>query len=116
MKGPNLRLLPALLIMVMALGLIGCGTQIPSGHRGVFYAKFGDGTQMGTIYPEGFSWHLPWNGMFVYRIQTQESAAWNDEYQKHYSKISNDPATIATLRAEGLLENQTTPILTNTTF
>ncbi len=39
-----------------------------------------------------------------YRIQTRESAAWNDEYQKHYSKIVNDPGTIATLRTDALHE------------
>ncbi len=87
MKGPNLRLMPALLIMVMALGLIGCGTQIPSGHRGVFYAKFGAGTEMGTIYQEGFSWHLPWNGMFVYKVQLQEN-------KETLNVLSSDGATI----------------------
>ncbi|RKX24688.1 MAG: prohibitin family protein [Candidatus Zixiibacteriota bacterium] len=64
--------LPLLLVVIIALTMVGCGTQVPSGHRGVFYSKFGDGTQMGTIYPEGFTWHLPWNSMFVYKIQTQE--------------------------------------------
>ena len=64
--------LPLLLIIIFALGMIGCGTQVSSGHRGVFYSKFGDGTQMGKIYSEGFTWHLPWNSMFVYKVQTQE--------------------------------------------
>ena len=67
-----LRFLPLLLIGLMALSTIGCGTQVPSGHRGVFFYKFGDGTEMGKVYNEGFNWHMPWNGMFVYRIQTQE--------------------------------------------
>jgi len=39
-----------------------------------------------------------------YRIQTRESAAWNDEYQRHYSKIVNDPSTIAALRTDALHE------------
>nr|MBN2277894.1 prohibitin family protein [candidate division Zixibacteria bacterium] len=67
------RLLPLLLILVFISGIIGCGTQIPSGHRGVFYYKFGDGTEMGKIYAEGFNWHFPWNTMFVYQIQLNES-------------------------------------------
>lgn len=67
-----MRLLPILLIGLMALSTIGCGTQVPSGHRGVFFSKFGEGTEMGRVYNEGFNWHMPWNGMFVYRIQTQE--------------------------------------------
>ncbi len=39
-----------------------------------------------------------------YRIQTKESAAWNDEYQRQYSKIINDPAAIATVRTDALHE------------
>ncbi|PKK83499.1 MAG: hypothetical protein CVT49_08240 [candidate division Zixibacteria bacterium HGW-Zixibacteria-1] len=68
----GLKLLPLLLILVFMTGIVGCGTQIPSGHRGVFYYKFGDGTEMGKIYTEGFSWHLPWNNIFVYKIQLGE--------------------------------------------
>lgn len=67
------QLLPLLLLMIMSVSMIGCGTQIPSGYRGVFYSKFGAGTEFGTIYPEGFSWHMPWNNMFLYKIQLQES-------------------------------------------
>lgn len=66
------KLLPFLLVLILTAGIIGCGTQVPSGHRGVFYYKFGDGTEMGKIYPEGFNWHLPWNNMFVYKIQLDE--------------------------------------------
>jgi prohibitin 1 len=52
---------------------VGCGTQIPSGHHGVKYLKFGSGTEMGKIYNEGFNWHFPWNSIYVYRTQTQET-------------------------------------------
>lgn len=37
-----------------------------------------------------------------YRIQTRESAAWNEEFQKHFSHISNDAGEIATLRTDAL--------------
>lgn len=79
--------LPLVLVGVFALTLIGCGTQIPSGHRAVFYSKFGDGTQMGTIYEEGFSWHLPWNSMFVYKVQLQEN-------KESLTVLSSDGASI----------------------
>jgi regulator of protease activity HflC (stomatin/prohibitin superfamily) len=72
MSGKHVRTLPIIIIVVLAAMMTGCGTQVPSGHRGVFFYKFGDGTEMGKVYPEGFNWHLPWNSMFVYRIQTQE--------------------------------------------
>ena len=79
--------LPLLLILVAALAVVGCGSQIPSGHRGVFYSKFGEGTQMGKIYDEGFTWHLPWNSMFVYQIQLQER-------KEALTVLSSDGATI----------------------
>lgn len=68
----QLKLLPLLLVLALVTGIVGCGTQIPSGHRGVFYYKFGDGTEMGKVYPEGFNWHFPWNSMFVYKLQLNE--------------------------------------------
>lgn len=87
MRKSILRMLPVLIIAVMALSTIGCGTQVPSGHRAVFFYKFGEGTEMGKIYPEGFNWHLPWNSMFVYRIQTQER-------KENLTVLSSDGATI----------------------
>ena len=55
MSTRRMRLLPILLIAILAVTMVGCGTQIPSGHRGVFFYKFGDGTEMGKIYNEGFN-------------------------------------------------------------
>jgi len=66
----RIKPLAALLVLLF---LVGCGTQIPSGHRGVKYYKFGDGTEMGKIYDEGFNWHMPWNSIYVYNTQLQES-------------------------------------------
>jgi len=76
-----------LLIAIMMTTVIGCGTQVPSGHRGVFYAKFGAGTEYGKIYPEGFNWHMPWNSIFVYKIQLQES-------KENLTVLSSDGASI----------------------
>ncbi len=66
-------LVQAVVILMAAFFLVGCGTQIGSGERGVKFFKFGDGTEMGKIYPEGFAWHMPWNSIYTYRIQTQEA-------------------------------------------
>lgn len=85
MKGHS-RLAP-LLVIVLALTFVGCGTQIPSGHRGLFYSKFGSGTEMGRIYKEGFVWHLPWNSLFVYKTQLQEQ-------KEDLTLLSSDGATI----------------------
>jgi len=81
------KLLPLLLILIFVSGIVGCGTQVPSGHRGVFYSKFGDGTEMGRIYPEGFNWHFPWNSIFVYKIQL-------DEQREELHVLSSDGASI----------------------
>jgi len=81
------HLIPMLLIAILAMGIIGCGTQVPSGHRGVFYSKFGAGTEFGNIYQEGFVWHLPWNNMFVYKIQLQEN-------KEQLTVLSSDGASI----------------------
>lgn len=80
-------MLPLIIIAALALGMVGCGTQIPSGYRGVFYYKFGEGTEFGKIYQEGFSWHLPWNNIFVYKVQLQEQ-------KEALTVLSSDGATI----------------------
>jgi len=66
------NLLPLLILLIVLPIIVGCGTQIPAGHRGVFFARFGGGTQFGNVYSEGFAWHLPWNKMNLYRTQIQE--------------------------------------------
>jgi len=59
-------------LMLLSVFLVGCGTNIPSGHHGVKYMRFRGGTQMGKIHGEGFNWHMPWNSFFVYQTQVQE--------------------------------------------
>jgi prohibitin 1 len=81
-----LRAKPLLAVLAL-LFLVGCGTQIPSGSRGVKYYKFGDGTEMGKIYDEGFNWHMPWNKIYVYNTQLQES-------KESLQILSADGATI----------------------
>lgn len=87
MNQRNLKYLPLLLVVLFALQMMGCGTQVPSGHRGVFYSKFGAGTEFGNIYQEGFAWHMPWNRMFVYKIQIQEN-------KENITILSSDGASI----------------------
>ncbi len=87
MNRSQFKHLPILIIAVLALGMVGCGTQVPSGHRGVFYSKFGGGTELGKIYDEGFNWHMPWNSIFVYQIQLQER-------MEKLTVLSSDGATI----------------------
>lgn len=79
-------LLP-LLLAVVVMTMVGCGTQVPSGHRGVFYSTFGGGTEFGNIYKEGFNWHFPWNKVIVYRVQIQEQ-------KENLTVLSSDGATI----------------------
>lgn len=79
-------LLP-LLLAVIVMTMVGCGTQVPSGHRGVFFSQFGDGTEFGNIYGEGFAWHFPWNKVMVYRTQIQER-------KEDLTVLSSDGATI----------------------
>lgn len=72
---------------VVLLLLAGCGTQVPSGYNGVKYHKFGSGTEMGRIYPEGFQWHLPWNSIYVYKTRISE-------HKEDLTVLSSDGATI----------------------
>ena len=76
-----------LVVICFSLLVVGCGTRIPSGHNGVKYYQFRDGTQMGTIYGEGLNWHLPWNSFFVYKTQT-------DERREDLHVLSADGASI----------------------
>jgi len=81
------RLVTVVFPVLILLFLVGCGTQIPSGHRGVKYLKFGSGTEMGKIYDEGFNWHMPWNSIYVYKIQLEER-------KENLQILSADGATI----------------------
>jgi regulator of protease activity HflC (stomatin/prohibitin superfamily) len=74
-------------LLIVALMLVGCGTQIGSGQRGVKFFKFGGGTEMSTIYPEGFAWHLPWNTIYTYTVQVQEA-------KESLKLLTSDGATV----------------------
>lgn len=87
MRSQATKLLPLLVILIAVSGMVGCGSQVPSGHRGVFYYKFGAGTEFGNIYQEGFVWHFPWNSMFIYKTQLQEA-------KENLTVLSSDGATI----------------------
>lgn len=87
MEKKKFRHLPLLVVLAFSLTMVGCGTQIDSGYRGVFYYKFGDGTEMGKIYSEGFTWHLPWNSIFRYPTRLQEQL-------ENLTVLSSDGATI----------------------
>ncbi|MEE9443662.1 MAG: prohibitin family protein [candidate division Zixibacteria bacterium] len=87
-QGRFSRYLPIAALLLAGLFMVGCGTQVPSGHRGVKYYKFGEGTEMGTIYDEGFNWHLPWNSIYVYKTQL-------DERKEDLQILSSDGASIS---------------------
>lgn len=87
MKQTNQRMVRLVALLAVVFVASGCGTKIPSGHRGVLYRQFGGGTEMGTIYKEGFNWHFPWNSYFIYRTQLQES-------KESLEVLSADGATI----------------------
>jgi len=76
-----------LLLVLISLMVIGCGTNVPSGHHGVKYYRFGGGTQMDKILGEGFQWHFPWNSLFVYKTQL-------DERREDLHVLSADGASI----------------------
>ncbi len=84
-KAPGLALL--VVLMAMAFGSTGCGTRIAAGEKGVLDKPFGGGIQMGTIYPQGFTWHFPWNNFRLYNVQLQER-------KETLDVLSSDGATI----------------------
>ncbi|MBI1924644.1 prohibitin family protein [Candidatus Poribacteria bacterium] len=50
--------------------LIGCGTSIQGGQRGLQFKPFHGGIQQ-KIHEDGFKWHLPWNGLVIYDVRWQ---------------------------------------------
>lgn len=56
-------------IAFMSLALIGCGTTIQPGQRGIAYKAFG-GLQR-AVYGEGFHFRWPWNGFVRYDVTWQ---------------------------------------------
>ena len=45
---------------------------VHTGHRGVMFRRFGDGTVMDRTYPEGFHIIPPWDVMAIYDLRVQE--------------------------------------------
>jgi prohibitin 1 len=87
MGGTSMNKRNILILALFGTLIVGCGTNIPSGHHGVKYLRFHGGTVMGKVYGEGFRWHLPWNSFFVYKTQT-------DERKETYHVLSADGASI----------------------
>jgi regulator of protease activity HflC (stomatin/prohibitin superfamily) len=46
--------------------------SIHSGERGVRFARFGGGTVLDRVYPEGMRAIPPWDQMFIYNVRVQE--------------------------------------------
>ena len=46
--------------------------SIHSGERGVLWRRFGAGTVIDTVYPEGIHVILPFNKMYIYNVRTQQ--------------------------------------------
>lgn len=47
---------------------------IPAGHVGVLWKRFGGGTVVDEVYPEGFRMTFPWDKLYIYdaRLQTMQ--------------------------------------------
>jgi regulator of protease activity HflC (stomatin/prohibitin superfamily) len=65
------------LIIVLLLGLLGVYFWqriihvIPSGHAGVLYRTFRNGTETDYVYPEGLHVFLPWDRLYDYDTKVQ---------------------------------------------
>lgn len=46
---------------------------IQTGEKGVIFRKFQGGLDEETVYPQGFHFKLPWDEVFIYNVQLQES-------------------------------------------
>lgn len=57
--------------LLAAILLVGCGTTIPGGYKGLYSGRFA-GVDT-TIHPNGFKWAAPWNDVILYdtRWKTQ---------------------------------------------
>lgn len=71
----------ALSLASLAL-LIGCGSTIPAGNKGV-YRGFFSGTR-DAVYDDGFKWHWPWNNITNYDVR------WNANSEKLNILSSDD--------------------------
>jgi regulator of protease activity HflC (stomatin/prohibitin superfamily) len=46
--------------------------NINPGERGVLWSRFGGGTQLDRIYPEGMRLIFPWDRLYIYSVRVQE--------------------------------------------
>ncbi len=65
------KILLLLAMVVVMFAYTGCGTVVPSGHRGVYF-NFMNGTDTSKSLGEGFHILAPWNSIYVYDIRLHE--------------------------------------------
>lgn len=63
-------LLVALLVLVVFFKQI--VHNVPAGHVGVFWSRFGGGTRIDTYLGEGIHFVLPWDKVYIYDVRLQE--------------------------------------------
>ena len=56
-------------IILLVISWKSISVNIPSGHAGVLYRTFGEGTVKDETYPEGFHFIAPWNDMIIYEVR-----------------------------------------------
>ncbi len=80
----------AMLIVLITLVsfMTGCGTTVPSGGRGVYF-NWRAGTDVTTIYGEGWHWIAPWNRMYIYDVRIKDQ-------QEKLSILTQDQLNIST--------------------
>ena len=65
------RFIALLLTVVFASTLMGCGTSVPPGCKGIYY-NWRTGTDVEKTYNEGFEFVAPWNDLIVYDVRVTD--------------------------------------------
>jgi regulator of protease activity HflC (stomatin/prohibitin superfamily) len=107
------RYLPSLVIYLMVVTLVAIvlypftAVNVPSGHVGVLWKRFGGGTVLDPrqLRDEGLHFILPWNVLFIYDLRLQSVT-------DTYNAISSDGVSLtATMNVRFRLQRDAVPVL-----
>jgi prohibitin 1 len=77
-----------LLLAVITVSFVSCGTTLEPGERAILFDSMGDGVDTSMVYKEGYHFHAPWKDMIVYNSRNQTKTYKSQVMDKNGTEIT----------------------------